>query len=333
MQAIIYRGPEKLEVVEQPKPAAPKGAVLIKISHSGICGTDLNIYAGAHPRAQAPLIMGHEFSGVVAEDSANYKAGTPVTVYPLVSCGQCEPCKTGQSHVCTTLKLLGIDFDGGMASYAVVSEELIIPLKEEVPLKLGAFIEPVAVAVHALRKGNYQLGDGGVVFGAGTIGLCVALTLRHYGASQVVVVETNPFRLKMAAEMGFETINPLDVSVEEALFEKSGGTGFDLAFDCAGHPSVSEKLTHVVKSCGQIVMVAAYKKPAPLDLIQGMFKEISMQFVRVYTKKDFEIAAEMIVNVPEFERIITHELPAAEAQQGFDLLVGQKNAVKVMFTF
>ncbi|WP_456276611.1 zinc-dependent alcohol dehydrogenase [Bacillus sp. AK128] len=334
MKSIVYEGPEKITYKETDVPKTTEGWVLIKTSYVGICGTDLNIYAGAHPRATEPLVMGHEFSGTIASHHPTLKIGAPVTVNPLLTCGTCIPCKTGQTHVCENLQLIGIDCDGGMAEFVKVPEKCIIPLPEGISLELGALTEPVAVAVHAARQGGYLPGDNVVVFGAGTIGLCVALTLKKYGAVNTTIVETNALRLQKAKEMGFEVINPLNDDVSEKINAWTNGVGADFVFDCAGHSSVVSKVTDIVKVRGNIVIVAAYKKPAEVNLLQGMFKELTIRFVRVYTEKDFEIATELLSsNKREFSKVITHVLSPEEAQGGFDLLTTVTDAVKVMYKF
>ena len=125
MKAIKFLGANKIGVVDTKTPETPAGWAKIKVAYAGICGTDLNIYAGTHPRAKAPLTMGHEFSGVLENDTSTMKKGTRVTVYPLISCGHCTPCRTGNAHVCNTLGLYGIDKDGGFAEYAFVPEETL----------------------------------------------------------------------------------------------------------------------------------------------------------------------------------------------------------------
>ena len=334
MKVIQYLGVNKISVVEKEEVVAPKGWAKIKVSHSGICGTDLNIYAGTHPRAKAPLVMGHEFSGTLENDTSMMKKGAPVTIYPLISCGHCTPCKSGNAHVCNTLGLYGIDKDGGFAEYAIVPEENLVPLPQGMSMKLGALIEPIAVAVHTLRETGFTSGDNALVFGAGTIGLCVALTLRLFGARDITVVETDEKRLALAKEMGFTVINPIVQDIVEYAKIKTNGDGFDTVYDCAGAQAVANTLLDVIKVKGQIVIVASYKKPAELPLFKGMAKELSIKFVRVYRKKDVEIAAEMAVKEPLYEKIITHVLPIEKAQEGFDLLFTKgSGAVKVMYKF
>lgn len=334
MKAIQHMGANVIAVNEIALPEVPEGWGLIRVSHAGICGTDLNIYAGTHPRAKAPLTMGHEFSGAMAADAPGLPKGTRVTVYPLISCGVCTPCKTGNGHVCNSLGLFGIDQNGGMAEYIAVPLDKIIKLPDGVSDKLGAFIEPIAVAVHALRETGYCPGDNALVFGCGTIGLCLALTLRIFGAQDVVMAETDASRSTLAKALGFEVVNPAETDIRGFAEQRTGGDGFDRVYDCAGAEAVANSLFDVVRVRGQIVIVASYKKPAALPLIKGMFRETSIHFVRVYRHGDFEIAAKIAAADKAFEKIITHVLPADEAQKGFDLLLQKgTGAVKVMFDF
>lgn len=334
MKAIVYEGPETVTLHQVERPAVREGYALIRVAYAGVCGSDLSIYYGTHPRAKAPLVLGHELSGTVVEGHPCLASGTPVTVNPLICCGHCEPCKTGNEHVCETLRLLGIDRDGAMGEYLLVPVDRIVPLPEGVDLREGALIEPIAVAVHTVRETGYVPGDSAVIFGAGTIGLCLALTLRAYGATRLTVVEINDRRRGLAAELGFDTLNPAEEDAVAAIRTRTGGSGADVVYDCAGHQSVADLLPDAVKVRGTIVVVAGYKKPPALNLIQGMFKEFRMLFVRVYREKDFRIAGDLLANVKDYARLITHELPPEKAREGFDhMLSPDTNAVKILFKF
>lgn len=334
MKAIQYLGADKIEVKELPIPKVPDGFALVKVSHAGICGTDLNIYGGGHPRAKAPLVMGHEFSGVLEHDTEYMKKGTRVTAYPLISCGKCEPCLTGNAHVCNTLGLYGIDTDGAMAEYAAIPADQLIAIPDEMSFKLGALLEPISVVVHTLRETGFKSGDNALVFGCGTIGLCLALTLRLFGARRILLSETDPARIALAKSLGFEVADPSKEDLSKLVSNITDGNGFDRVYDCAGVQPVAQVLLDMVRVKGQIVIVASYKKPPQMPFFKGMAKEVSINFVRVYRKKDFEIAAQIAVREPLFEKIITHVLPADKAQEGFDLLFTKgSGAVKVMFEF
>ena len=335
MGAIIYQAANQVEIKDFPKPELKEGWALIKVRFAGICGTDLNILAGTHPRAKGPLVMGHEAVGILESDNVpGIPKGSRVTFSPLLSCGKCTPCKTGDSHVCNTLRLLGIDADGAFAPYIQVPAENVILIEGDVSDKLATLAEPVAVAVHALRDTHFAPGDNALIFGCGPIGLCLAITLREFGATRVLLMETDPTRSALAESMGFEVADPTGLDVAQYCKDQTGGDGFDWVYDCAGVQPVADLLLDAVKVRGHIVVVAAYKKPASLPLIKGMFKEVSMSFVRVYRLKDFAVAVKLIANCPDFEKLITHVLSPDSAKEGFDLLnTPGTGAVKILFDF
>ena len=331
MKSIIYKGAGEVASEEKAVPAPGAGEVLIKVAYAGICGSDMFIYQGTHPRAQAPLVMGHEFSGVIEAGHPTLAKGTPVTVYPLLSCGQCEPCKNGTPHVCNTLKLIGIDCDGGMAEYVKVPADKVVEIPAGLNLKLGAFIEPVAVGVHAVRRSGYKPGDTAIVYGAGPIGLCVAACLSYFGASRVLVIEANPYRLEIARKLGF---TPIDAAHDDILAQvkaHTGGLCADYAFDCAAHPSVQNTLMDVIKVRGTAVVVGSYKKPPEVDLLKVEFKELTLIGIRVYERRDFDIAARILASgTIDFEQILTVSAPEQAPQVFQDLLKGT-NAIKMLF--
>lgn len=330
MKSIIYSGAQDVRVEEKSLPEIAPGEVLIKVAYVGVCGSDMNIYQGVHPRAKAPLVMGHEFSGTIVAGHPTLPEGTPVTVYPLLSCGHCEPCLNGYAHVCNTLKLIGIDCDGAMAEYVKVPADKVMELPKTLSLKLGAFLEPLAVGVHAVRRSGYRPGDRAVVFGAGPIGLCVASCLKYFGA-QVIVVEANPYRLGVAKKLGCTTIDAGHESVSDKVREYTSGINADFAFDCAAHPSVQAHLMDVLKVQGTAVIVGSYKKPPEVDLLKVEFKELSMIGIRVYERRDFEIATEMLQSgAIDFDLMLSESSPD-QAPEVFQGLLKGGNTIKMLF--
>ncbi len=331
MKSIVYRSAQEITVEDKAMPEIAAGEVLIKVAYVGVCGSDMNIYQGVHPRAKAPLVMGHEFSGTIVAGHPTLAKGTPVTVYPLLSCGHCEPCQNGYAHVCNTLKLIGIDCDGGMAEYVKVPADKVMAIPTTLSLKLGAFLEPVAVGVHAVRRSGYKPGDRVVVFGAGPIGLCVASCLKYFGAGQVIVVEANPYRLEVAAKLGFTTINAAGDDVRAKVREYTAGVNADFAFDCAAHPSVQTLLMDVIRVQGTAVIVGSYKKPPEVDLLKVEFKELTVIGIRVYERRDFEIATQILESgTIDFDLMLSESAPDAAPGVFQDLLKGGKT-IKMLF--
>ncbi len=331
MKSIVYKSAHTVSCEQMPVPEIGSDEVLIKVAYAGICGSDMFIFQGIHPRAKAPLITGHEFSGVIEKGNEKLPKGMPVTVYPLLSCGHCEPCQNGYAHVCDTLRLIGIDSDGGMAEYVKVPASKVVPLPQSLSLKLGALVEPLAVGVHAVRRSGYKPGDKAVVFGAGPIGLCVASCLKYFGASSVMIVEANPYRLQIAKQLGFTTIDATKEDVKEKIKAYTNGSYADFAFDCAAHPSVQAHILEVIKVRGTAVIVGSYKKPAEVDLLKIEFKELTMIGIRVYEPRDFEIAANILESGSiDFDLLITEAAPE-KAPEIFPELLQGSNTIKLMF--
>ena len=243
MKGAVYAGPKTIENISRPIPIPREGETLIKVESVGICGTDIAIYSGKHPRAKAPLIMGHEVGGTVVEINGDkpkgFDVGSRVTFFPLVSCGKCYTCKTGKTYVCETLKLIGIDSDGGMAEYMVVPTESVIPVPMSWNKMRAALIEPVAVAVHAVRRSSMKIGDRVLVLGAGIIGNLCAQMAKAAGASLVVVADLVPYRLKIAADLGYITVNLKDEDLYTRGKELTDGIGFDITLECSEVPELS----------------------------------------------------------------------------------------------
>lgn len=331
MKSIVYKNAQEVTVEQKAVPEIGPGEVLIKVAYAGICGSDMNIYQGMHPRAKAPLVMGHEFSGTIEKGHPTLAKGTPVTVYPLLSCGHCEPCLSGAAHVCNTLKLIGIDCDGAMAEYVKVPADKVLEIPPTLSLKLGAFIEPLAVGVHAVRRSGYKPGDRVVVFGAGPIGLCVASCLKYFGASKVIVIEANPYRLQVAQKLGFTTIDAANEDVRAKVKEYTNGVNADFAFDCAAHPSVQTHLMDILRVQGTAVVVGSYKKPPEVDLLKVEFKELTMIGIRVYERRDFEIAIRILESgFIDFNLLLSEATPEQAPAVFQDLLKGT-NMIKMLF--
>ncbi|GAB6180020.1 alcohol dehydrogenase catalytic domain-containing protein [Desulfotomaculum defluvii] len=334
MQAVVWQGKEQLVLQEVPRPTLNSGEVLIKVHYAGICGSDLGIYLGKHPRAKAPLIMGHEFTGEVIETCLEFEStiqvGDRVTVNPLISCGHCQPCLTGNAHVCRSLGLVGIDIDGGFAEYVKVEATKVVKLPSNLPLDLACLVEPVAVTSHAIRKSALKAGDTVAVLGGGPIGLLTAITARYAGASEVIVCEISESRRELARSLGFKVLDSAN-NPEEEVFKLSGGNGVDIVYEAAGAPATALLATRIVKITGQIVVVGVFKEPSKIDLQAVNFRELSIIGVRVYEPRDYEVALHMLGQLKEIEHVISHQFPLERAQEGFDLMLSTANSMKILF--
>ncbi|WP_353476339.1 alcohol dehydrogenase catalytic domain-containing protein (plasmid) [Salipiger sp. H15] len=319
MKALVYEGPRSVAVRDVPLPAT--GGVRLRLHYCGVCGTDIGIYAGSHPRAQAPLILGHEFVGEVIEDHAGFEAGQRVTAFPLLSCGTCHPCRTGSPHVCASLRLLGIDCDGGMAEEMTVAPELLVPVPDHVSDELAALIEPVAVCLRVADRAGVTMGDTCVVTGAGPIGLITALMLRQAGAGRILVSDIAPGRLRLAGELGFETVDASRDSLAEAVAAATGGDGADVLVECSGAVPAALEMTRLVRTGGTICLASLFKAPTPVALLDMSFKELKLVGSRVYTREEFRRATELVAQLEApLLNLITRIVPLSAAGDVFDLV-------------
>lgn len=296
MQAVIFNGTPTPQVVDVPIPTRERGQVLLRVLRAGICGTDLSILSGKHPRARAPLIMGHEIAAVIeqADADSGFAAGELVTVEPILSCGHCPACRSGVPHVCDTLKLYGIDAPGGMADFMVVATDRVVRVPESLGPDEVVFVEPTAVAVHAVRLSGIRYGDRVGVLGGGPIGVLVAMAAARAGAGSLFVAEPEPGRRTMIESLGFKTLDPASVEMVHAARRWNGGADLDVVFECAGAQPSIDTATQLLRSRGRLVQVAMPKEPRTFNIIDLTFKELTVQGVRVYEAFDFNRALELL---------------------------------------
>ena len=239
--ALVLTGVDSF-VVEQRPPAESTGdAVAIDVDLVGLCGTDLHIVEGSHPRARFPLVLGHE---LVGRATAGQLAGRAVVVDPLIACGDCSACRLGERHVCANLRLIGIDRDGGLSGRVVVDSERVHVVPAGLDPVVAAMAEPLGVAVHATRRAHVGVGDTIVIMGAGPIGLLLAFAARHVGAATILIGETAPARRTFAESLGFDTLDTVDPFGD--LERHTSGRLADVAFDAAAVPAVAALLPRLV---------------------------------------------------------------------------------------
>jgi (R,R)-butanediol dehydrogenase / meso-butanediol dehydrogenase / diacetyl reductase len=319
MLAARYLGPHRIETEEISIPTIGDQDALIQVEACGFCGSDISIMAGTHPRAKAPLTVGHELAGRVVrlgKPGSGLEVGDLVTAFPLISCGSCHACRHGNPHVCRKLRLFGFDVDGGMAEYVKLPITSLVKLPHDMPPKIGALIEPLAVAVHGVARTNIEGVKIAVVLGAGPIGLLTALVARARGVPTVIVSDVLPARLKLAESLGLTAVKAGDdlLAVVMKLTEENGA---DLLFECAGHPSSAREMTSLVRPRATIVNLGVFKKPVELDMQAVNFKEIQIIGSRVYEREDFHEAVNLALQLP-LERIVSHVFSLSDVALAFE---------------
>ncbi|MFJ5717621.1 zinc-binding dehydrogenase [Neobacillus sp. NPDC093127] len=333
MKAGLYLSEKNVVLGTLEKPTLKQGEALIKVSSAGICGTDMMIYFGKHPRAKAPLAMGHEFSGVIEEinGDSTFTVGDRVVVEPTISCGKCDACLSGNSHVCKTLGLIGIDSHGGFAEYVAVPLHRLHEVPNTLSDEHAALAEPVAVGIHTVRRSNVKVGDTVLVLGAGPIGLLIALTAKLAGADKIFISDISPYRLGKAEELGFIVLDSKKVDVVEEVKAATNGNGADVVFEVAGNNITANQMIHACRTQGQIVVVSVFKQPPTIDLAAMHFRELSLTTTRCYSHSDFATAISMMASGQiDVTSLISHQLPLNEIEKGFQLMTNPEESLKIL---
>lgn len=334
MKAAFYEGNETIRTGDCTPVAPASGQVQVRVSHCGICGTDLHIFHGKmDKRVTMPAIIGHEMSGTIqaiGDGVAGWKAGDRVTVRPLDPCGDCPACRAGHSHICQNLKFIGIDTPGAMQGLWTVPAHTLHRLPESLTMEQGALIEPIAVACHDVRLGGVKEGEYVVVQGGGPIGALVALVARDAGA-RVVISEVNPFRIRLARELGIEAVDPASVDLVKLVEEQTGGAGADVVFEVSGSKAGAEMMTRLPRTRGRIVIVAIYGEAPKVDLFKFFWREIKMLGARVYEPQDFEAAIALAGSgrLP-LDKIISTSYPLDQLEAGMRELEKGGEVMKVL---
>lgn len=334
MQAVFYEGDRKIRSGTNEPVAPQKGEVQLKVSHCGICGTDLHIFHGAmDQRVTFPQVLGHEMSGTVhaiGEGVSDFSIGDKVVVMPLAPCGDCSACESGHSHICHNLKFLGIDTPGAFQSYWTVPAYTLHKLPDELSLKHGALIEPLAVACHDVRLADVKDGDNVVVLGGGPIGMLVALVAKNAGAN-VIISEINPYRVSLANQLGLEAINPQETDLVDLVMTKTDHAGADIVFEVSGSQAGANIMTDLLRTRGLAVIVAIFAKKPEIDLFRFFWRELRLQGVRVYESQDFADAIALAASgqLP-LDELITDVRPLNDLQSGFDDMEKGGQVMKIL---
>jgi 2-desacetyl-2-hydroxyethyl bacteriochlorophyllide A dehydrogenase len=334
MKAAFYQGHETIRIGEGAPVEPGRGQVQIRVSHCGICGTDLHLFHGKMDhRVTFPQIIGHEMSGTIVaagEDAGNWAAGDRVTVRPLDPCNTCPACRAGHSHICQKLKFIGIDAPGAMQGLWTVPAHTLHRLPDTLSLEHGALIEPLAVACHDVRLGGVQPGEFVVVQGGGPIGALVASVARDSGA-HVVVTEINPFRRKLAAELGLEAIDPRELDVVELVNRETGGAGADVVFEVSGSAAGAEMMTKLPRTRGRVVVVAIFGEAPKVDLFRFFWRELRLVGARVYEPEDFERAIAIAASgALPLAKLITNKVPLEGLASAFRQMESGGEVMKIL---
>lgn len=310
----------------------PAGWVGVRPLFTGICGTDLLVWHNGHSRAKPPVVLGHEFSGVISRlgaDVQGLEVGQLVAVEPLLGCNECERCASGNYNQCAKLRLHGVDVDGSLAPEVLAPAERILVLPADMDPMAGAFIEPTAVVCHLLRRiGALAPGENAFIAGGGPIGLIAAQILMSRGHG-VLIAESNPFRADAARSLGAEVVGTFD----EALATIAAGEARIGA--CIEATGVDGALNVCLKAAspGAVIGVVGLPKSEPVvNVTEIIAKELDVRGTRVYTRVDFEEALEVLSSgVLTLDTHITRIVRFEDAiRDGFEAVERREPILKVM---
>lgn len=332
ISAAFYRGDRQFTVETKQATPPAAGEVAVRIAYCGICGTDMHVFHGnMDGRVGFERVIGHEMSGTIAavgDGVDGIDIGQKVVVRPLDHCGDCPACHAGHEHICHNLKFLGLDTDGAMQEIWNVPAHTVHMLPDDIRMDHAALIEPVAVACHDVRLSRLQAGEDALVIGGGPIGVLVAMVARDAGG-KVVISEVNPHRLAIAEKLGFETINPMEKNLAEAINGRTGGKGADVVFEVSGTQPGVDAMTDCAATRGRIVMVAIHAKKPEVDMFRFFWRELELVGVRVYEKEDYEKAIAIIANGGvDADTVITDVSPLSDIQSAFESLDSSPTALK-----
>ena len=343
MKAAIFHGPGSMSVEEVETPEVSHGNVLIRVKAAGICGSDLHFYKGEFPVGLPDgSVLCHELSGevtAVGEGVANIHEGDRVAVEPLIPCGTCAYCRTGEYAYCGDLKHIGVAFHGGFAEYTLVPQENIFQLPNTISYDEASLLDCYAVAVHGLRRVRVDVGDVVVVFGTGAVALTVMQTIKAAGVRKVILVGRRDEALRIAEKAGADvTINILKQDIVEEVNNVTAHEGADVAMDCVGGdaPSLTRAI-EITRPGGSIGIVGMHTQNYCFDCHTLVAKEISLIPVWSYSKwghrAEFSIALDLMVAGKVNARpLITHRFPLSDIVDAFKIALDTKrnHAVKVL---
>lgn len=315
--------PKIIEFRQTEIPKISADEVLIKIMRVGVCGSDIHVYHGIHPYTNFPVVQGHETSGEVVSignSVTTLKAGDKVVPEPQVFCGKCYPCTHGMYNICNELKVIGFQQSGTAVDYFVYSADRLVKLPEQMSYDEGAMIEPLAVAVRAVKKAGDIAGMNVLVIGSGPIGNLVAQTAKGLGAGAVMAADINSFRLEKAKECGVKyTVNSSKDDLAAAIAVNFGEeTMADVIFECSGVEAGLKSAIISARKGSGIVVVAVYGSPPAVDMALVNEAELRLIGTARYNIDDFRTAIDLVgAGKVQLKPLITDRFDFYEYKQAY----------------
>ncbi len=347
MKAAVLSEYNLVEWKEMDKPECGSGEVLIRVNFASICGTDQHIHKGEfHPRTHTPMIMGHEFAGEIVEvgsEVTDFKVGEKVAPDPIIWCGECPACLRGHFPACTSLKLIGIDSDGGFVQYIALPPSMLYRLPSEIPDEHAALIEILSIGFHAKNKAGVEKEDVIAIWGSGKVGLCILEAVRTVTDKPVFMVDILEERLAIGPKH-YDRVIPINALKEdpvERIFKETEGKGVDIAFEAVGHAAKPDQLVNPVRGCvksirggGTVCVLGLGNEPAPIVFKELIWKEGRIVSSRVSHGEYSEAISNLEKGNLKPEALISRILPASQTQEAFEILdANPANNIKILLDF
>lgn len=338
MRAAVLVEPKRFDLrrVETPDPG-PDDA-LIRVSRTGICGTDLHIFQGHYAADRLPLIPGHEFCGTVAATGANVRhlrPGQQVVADINIGCGTCFWCRRNEILNCPDMAQLGISRDGAFAEYVALPARLAIPVPEGVPPEVQALVEPVACVVRAARKARVSFGQSAVVLGAGPIGNLHVQMLRLCGAAPIIVADLSPERCQMALEAGADIAISDPAALRDAVLQATEGRGADLVIESVGSARLYAQALTLIRKGGHVAFfgLTGPGETVAVDILQTVLQENSLKGSVAGMGEDMHDALTLLSHnrfrTAAFARA---SFPLDRIQEAFDTMAARPADLKTQIT-
>ncbi|QJX76676.1 zinc-binding dehydrogenase [Priestia megaterium] len=334
----VEPGYDKMLLKTIPELEVQKNQVKIKVAYTGICGTDIHTFTGQYKNSQTPVVLGHEFSGIVVEvgeDVTKIKVGDKVTSETtFVTCGECDYCLEKDYNLCAHRKGIGTQINGSFAEYVISREESVHVLPDAVDLKAAALAEPLACCVHAaLEKTVVKKEDKVLIFGPGPIGLLQAQVVKAQGAFVILAgITKDQKRLELAKSLGIDvTVDIQKESLEEIVLTYTKGYGVDKLFECSGAVQALNQGLPLVKKKGTFVQVGIFsEKLNLLDQESIIQREITYIGTRSQKPSSWHIALKLLEEKKiNTDKMITKIVPLDYWRQGFEAVLSG-NEIKVL---
>jgi len=323
-RAAVLRAPRRLELVERGRPQAAPGEVVVRTAATAVCHTDLSIYTGAHPGVRYPVVMGHESTGVVdatGEGVTGLRPGQHVIVNPVISCGRCDCCLRGATHLCRNAGMFGREIEGSLNQYVLLPERYLYALPEALPLAEATLIETLATVRHAQQRLGLEAGESVVVLGQGTSGLLHTRLAVLAGANPVIAVSRSRWKLDRAIAMGAH--HALDTGAERSADEVlrlTGGSGADTVIDTAGGAAALRAGIEMLRPGGRFSAFSiSHESAADVNLFPFYYKEISVIGSRALLPEDMGPSIALVASgAIDVKGFITATYPLTQAAEAFE---------------